>query len=88
MAERGLLIREQCPEAPRGAVVVLTEAGRAAIAMATPRRIAHIRHWLIDPLTADQLDVLADISHTVLERLRAPGSGHDQEASGDHPSCG
>lgn len=69
MGERGLIAREQCGEPQRGAMIVLTEAGRAAIDSATPQRIAHVRRWLIDPLTDDQLDTLTDISHKVLDRL-------------------
>ncbi|GAA3117822.1 MarR family winged helix-turn-helix transcriptional regulator [Streptosporangium carneum] len=98
MAERGLLVREQCAEAPRGAVVVLTEAGRAAIDRAMPRRTAHIRRWLIDRLSADELDSLTGISHAVLEGLRAaepePGRGggggpeHGQEEYDGPRSCG
>lgn len=87
MAERGLLTREQCAEAPRGAMIVLTEAGRAAVDMAMPRRTAHIRRWLIDPLTADQLDALTGISHAVLERLRASDPGPDEGLDGQ-PVCG
>ncbi|MFE7558073.1 MarR family winged helix-turn-helix transcriptional regulator [Kitasatospora sp. NPDC057500] len=70
MAGRGLVTREPCPDAGRGAVVALTDQGRAAVAAALPRRAAHIRRWLTDPLTDDQRRALVGISAALTERLK------------------
>ena len=69
MQSRGLVTREDCPEDSRGAVFRLTEAGRAAVEGATGSRVAAIRSYLVDVLTPDQLDALAEISEAVLGRL-------------------
>ncbi|MFB7469849.1 MarR family winged helix-turn-helix transcriptional regulator [Kitasatospora sp. NPDC056184] len=70
MAGRGLVTREPSPDAERGAVVALTEEGRVAVAAALPRRAAHIRRWLTDPLTEDQRRALVGISAALTERLK------------------
>ncbi|MFJ8857708.1 MarR family winged helix-turn-helix transcriptional regulator [Streptomyces sp. NPDC102451] len=71
MIGRGLLTREQCPGSSRGTVIALGPEGLAAITAAIPRRAAHIRQWLTDPLDDGQLDALTEISETMLGRLRA-----------------
>ncbi|MFC8452813.1 MarR family winged helix-turn-helix transcriptional regulator [Kitasatospora sp. NPDC057223] len=70
MAGRGLLTREPCADSGRGAVVTLTETGRAAVAAALPRRAAHIRRWLTDPLSSRQLDELQGISAALMAQLK------------------
>lgn len=69
MTARGLVVREPCPDDPRGAFVVLTDAGWDAIAAAAPRHVAHVRHWFIDALRPEQLEALIDISGSVLSRM-------------------
>ena len=71
MAQRGLLTREVCDDAPRGTVIALTDAGGTAIADAIPRRAAHIRRWLVEPLDDDQLDAITQISRAMVDNLRA-----------------
>ncbi|WP_326826741.1 MarR family winged helix-turn-helix transcriptional regulator [Streptosporangium sp. NBC_01639] len=71
MVERGLLTRETCADAPRGAMFTVAEAGRTAFADAAPVRAAHVRHWLIDRLSGDQLAALEEISEVVLAHLRS-----------------
>ena len=58
MADRGLVRRETCPSDHRGAFVVVTDAGRAAIERAAPGHVAAVRHWFVDRLTPRQLDAL------------------------------
>jgi DNA-binding MarR family transcriptional regulator len=69
MTQRGLVAREPCADDPRGAFVVLTEAGWEAINEAAPRHVAHVRHWFFDALSPAQLDALVEISGAVLARL-------------------
>ena len=76
MERRGLVSRQECPTDARGAFVVLTDAGRAAIEAAAPRHVADVRRYFIDVLTPAQLDELTKIADTVVERL-----GEDDHAS-------
>ena len=71
MAKRGLVTREDCTTDARGAFVVLTPSGRSAIEAAAPSHVEEVRRCLIDVLTPDQLDALADIAETVLAKLEA-----------------
>ena len=71
MAKRGLVTREECTTDARGAFVVLTPAGRAAIEGAAPAHVEEVRRCFIDVLTSEQLDALADIAETVLANLEA-----------------
>ncbi|MFD6276188.1 MarR family winged helix-turn-helix transcriptional regulator [Streptomyces sp. NPDC060209] len=71
MIGRGLLTREPCPGSSRGTVIALSPEGLTAITAALPRRAAHIRQWLTDPLEEGQLDALTEISEAMLDRLRA-----------------
>lgn len=73
MADRGLVQREQCPTDPRGAVMVLTDAGREAIAAAAPLHVEQVRRCFVNVLSPQQLDALADISDTVLGELKRDG---------------
>lgn len=75
MEGRGLVRRQECSTDGRGAFVVLTPTGRAAIEAAAPVHVADVRDAFIDVLTPDQLDVLVDISDAVLRRLSATSSG-------------
>ncbi|WDZ83640.1 MarR family winged helix-turn-helix transcriptional regulator [Micromonospora cathayae] len=69
MQHRGLVVREECVEDSRGAVVRLTGAGQAAVRAAAAHRTEMIRSYLLDLLTPAQLDALAGISAAVLARL-------------------
>jgi DNA-binding MarR family transcriptional regulator len=71
MAARGLVTRERCPNDNRGSFVVVTRRGRAAIERAAPGHVDAVRRYVIDRLTPDQLDVLAEIATTVLDALAA-----------------
>lgn len=69
MEDRGLLERQDCETDRRGAFVVLTPAGRAAIEAAAPSHVSDVRRWFVEALTPAQLDALAEISEAVLARL-------------------
>ncbi|MDP9846116.1 MarR family winged helix-turn-helix transcriptional regulator [Streptosporangium lutulentum] len=74
MEERGLVTREECVTDARGSVIVLTEGGLRAIEAAAPDHVESVRRHLIDLLTREQIEVLGDISDTVLTKL-AQGEG-------------
>jgi len=69
MAQRGLVERQPCTDDSRYANIVLTEAGRAAIAGAAPLHAAHVRELFLDALTPAQLDALAEIAGAMLTHL-------------------
>jgi len=70
MQRRGLVAREECPTDARGAFVVLTEAGRAAIERAAPAHVETVRQLVFDGLDRDQLAALTAVTARVLERLQ------------------
>ena len=71
MTARGLVAREECPEDKRGAFVVLTDAGRAAIENAAPDHVALVRRLVFDALDASQVEAWTQVSERVLDRLAA-----------------
>lgn len=77
MEARGLVRREEADADARGTVVVLTRHGLRAIAAAAPTHFRGVRNHLIDLLTDEQLEVLADIADTVVDHLRSLESTED-----------
>ncbi len=73
LEERGLVARFPCPEDKRATNARLTEAGREKLA-AAPGHVATARYSVIDALTPEQLDQLADIADAVLQRLDPDGA--------------
>jgi DNA-binding MarR family transcriptional regulator len=71
MQRRGLIAREDCASDARGALAVLTEAGRATIERAAPAHVETVRQLVFDGLTHDQLTALTEITTRVLDRLAA-----------------
>jgi DNA-binding MarR family transcriptional regulator len=79
MQRRGLVERQGCSTDRRGAFVVLTGAGRAAITAAAPGHVAMVRQLLFDALTPEQVAMLSDVSGRVLDRLRRGQPGDQQQ---------
>ena len=69
MERRGLIERQDCPDDARGAFVVLTDQGRRAIKHAAPAHVETVRALVFDGLDLDQVDTLADIAESVLNRI-------------------
>jgi len=69
MQARGLVVKEDCADDGRGAVVVLTENGRRTIDAAAPAHVASVRRHFVDLLTEDELATLGDITERVIARL-------------------
>lgn len=72
MEQRGLVTREECAEDARGAVVVLTPQGLAAIEEAAPDHVGSVRRHFIDLLSRQQIETLADLTETVVRHLTEP----------------
>lgn len=74
MEKRGLVERAECPEDGRGAVVLLTPAGREAIEQAAPAHVRTVRALFVDRLDARDLSDLDRIVAKLLtETDVAPG---------------
>ncbi|MBT2448310.1 MarR family transcriptional regulator [Streptomyces sp. ISL-43] len=74
MEKTGLVRRRTCPSDVRGVYAVLTETGRARLAQAAPGHVTAVREALVDVLTPEQLDALADGLGEVSRRLREQGA--------------
>ncbi len=66
MEARGLVTRHVCPTDARGAIVSITDEGRAAIERAAPCHVSDVRRLVFDVLTPEQLDIMAQISDRIL----------------------
>jgi DNA-binding MarR family transcriptional regulator len=78
MERRGLVEKETCDSDRRGAFVVITDRGRAAIEAAAPGHVDAVRRLFVDRLSDDQLDALIVISDAILagsDRTVAPEPG-------------
>jgi DNA-binding MarR family transcriptional regulator len=71
---RGLVERFPCPEDRRATNAGLTEAGRAKVREAAPGHVANVRHQVIDALSDEQIDQLAQIAGAIVARLDPTGS--------------
>ena len=78
MEKRGLIERQECPTDGRGAFVVITPAGRRAIEAAAPAHVAHVRRYVVDVLTPEQLEALGVISDAILHGLQDEPSGCEE----------
>lgn len=78
MAQRGLVARQNCATDGRGAFVVLTDDGLAAITGAAPQHVETVRRYFIDALTPAQLDALSEIADAVSARLTHTGDDADE----------
>lgn len=71
---RGLVERFPCPEDARATNVRLTQAGWDKVLHTAPGHVATVRSYVIDALTCEQLDQLADIADAILGRLDPNGT--------------
>ena len=77
MEKRGLVVREECTEDARGAMVRMTDTGRAAIEGAAPGHVAATRRYFFDHLSNKEVDLLTNVFDRVLANLE-PDSGSDR----------
>lgn len=69
MGDRGLVTKDKCGDDRRGAFVVATDEGRAAIEAAAPHHVGTVRRLFVDPLTPAELDALGSIAQKVLDAM-------------------
>lgn len=70
MESRGLVEREECSDDARGAFVVLTPIGRAAIERAAPAHAQVVQDLVFSSLSEAELDVVGRFIDRVLGRLQ------------------
>jgi DNA-binding MarR family transcriptional regulator len=85
MEQRGLVIRGHCAEDNRGAVVRITEAGRALAEEAQRVHEVAVHRYVCGVLTRDQLDALGQISEAILARLDDPREVASESTSAGSP---
>jgi len=74
MQRRGLVDREACSDDGRGAFVVATAAGRAAIEAAAPGHVAAVRRLFFDGLTPEEIALVERLAGRVVARIDATGT--------------
>lgn len=80
---RGYVRREQDPQDRRYTNATLTEAGWEKVVAAAPGHVEAVRRLLLDPLSPEEIDVLADTGERLRRHLDAvDGPGRDGTASG------
>jgi DNA-binding MarR family transcriptional regulator len=75
MESRRLVQRVECAEDGRGAFVVITPQGRAAIEQAAPGHVNTIRRLVFDALNPEEIDALATIIDKTLASLDNQAEG-------------
>ena len=73
MTRRGFITRQDCPSDRRGAVVVLTGPGRAAIESAAPGHVATVRRLVFDQMDGAQAAVFGQVFEAILAGLEQHG---------------
>jgi len=71
---RDLVERFPCPQDRRATSARLTGAGWAKVREAAPGHVANVRHQVIDALSDEQIDQLAEIAGAIVARLDPAGS--------------
>jgi DNA-binding MarR family transcriptional regulator len=74
LEDRGLVERVPCPSDSRSTNARLTEAGWQKMVQAAPGHVRTVRHHVIDALSGEQIDQVAEIADAVLRRLDPSGS--------------
>lgn len=69
LQQRGLLKREESEHDRRSIKLELTKQGRRQLVLATPDHFATVHRLVLDRLTPEQLDQLADALEPVVEAL-------------------
>ena len=65
MEARRLVERQDCVTDGRGLLVAITDRGRTAIEDAAPGHVQAVRKFVIDILTPEQLEMLAEVGEAV-----------------------
>ena len=88
MEKRSLVVREECVEDARGAMIRMTDHGRAAIEGAAPGHAAATRRYFFDLLSDDEVDALTAVFDRLLTNLDRVTDGSSSAASAASPPAG
>lgn len=80
MTRRGFIAREECRADARGALVALTETGRAALESAAPGHVAAVRQLVFGPLEGTQAAAFGQALDAILASL-------DKDPDAITPGC-
>lgn len=80
LEQRGVLRREPDPENARYTQAVLTDAGWDLVVRAAPGHVEAVRHYVIDGLDKDQIEVIRQVACHVARKVEenpptCPGQG-------------
>ena len=70
LVQRGLLVKERCPQDGRGFFATLTEAGRGLVAEAAPSHVSDVQDLFIRNASPTQLRAIAAASKNTLKAIR------------------
>jgi len=73
MSRRGFVVRQDCAGDRRGAEVVLTAAGRAAIQSAAPGHVAAVRRLVFDQMDSEHAAAFGQVFEAILAGLENSG---------------
>jgi DNA-binding MarR family transcriptional regulator len=73
MGRRGFVVRQDCAGDRRGAEVVLTAAGHAAIESAAPGHVAAVRRLVFDQMDREQAAAFGQVFEAILAGLENSG---------------
>jgi DNA-binding MarR family transcriptional regulator len=82
MEGRRLVQRVECAEDGRGAFIVITPQGRAAIEQAAPGHVNTVRRLVFDALSPQDLDAFATIIDKALTQLEITDFGESSSRRG------
>ena len=69
MVDRGLVTKDKCGDDRRGAFVVATDRGLAAIEAAAPHHVETVRRLFVEPLTPAEIDALGRAAQKILDAM-------------------
>jgi DNA-binding MarR family transcriptional regulator len=87
LEREGWVRREPYPDDRRGLIAVLTDRGFETLAAAAPGHVETVRTGLLDPLTPQQIDQLADIAQSIIAdaQARQARGANDEPGHGGRP---
>ncbi len=77
LEQRGMVVRESCPDDGRGVLCRLTDAGFDTLVAAAPGHVEQVRTSVFDPLAPGEVAALG----TVMSRIRAGLRGEEVEVA-------
>ena len=74
LEQREFVRRAPDPTNGRYTIAVLTDAGWECVVQAAPGHVKAVRHFIFDPLSAEQVEALRDTGGLIADRIRSGSS--------------